>query len=233
MLAVDARNHGDSDHAPSMQYREMAQDVVAHLDELCIPRAHILGHSMGGRTVMALALLQPELVESLIVEDSTPNWPSGVGSIIRNYLEVMKAVDMSLLDGSVASLRKRAIDQLESVEKNMGIRAFLAQNIVADKDNPSSAVWRLNLDAIYDSLNDIVSWDSSLAGLQYTGPSCFIGGAKSVHQPTGEFSQEQKDNVALYFTSPQYHIIQDAGHWVHSEQPQRFMDCVQDFLNGL
>jgi len=51
------------------------------------------------------------------VEDSTPNWPSGVGSIIRNYLEVMKAVDMSLLDGSVASLRKRAIDQLESVEK--------------------------------------------------------------------------------------------------------------------
>jgi len=58
VLAVDARNHGDSDHAPSMQYREMAQDVVAHLDELCIPRAHILGHSMGGRTVMALALLQ-------------------------------------------------------------------------------------------------------------------------------------------------------------------------------
>jgi len=65
----------------------------------------------------------------------------------------------------------------------MGIRAFLVQNIVADKDNPSSAVWRLNLDAIYDSLDDIVSWDSSLAGLQYTGPSCFIGGAKSVHQP--------------------------------------------------
>ncbi|KAF6029458.1 hypothetical protein EB796_012235 [Bugula neritina] len=184
VLTIDLRNHGESGHAPSMQYKEMVHDVITLLDKLNIAKAHFLGSSMGASVMMTLALLHPHRVHSLISEDTTPCKISGsLKSIIRGYLEVLASLDMSLPDGSLENLKERALPELEKVEQSRNNSLFFARNIIVSKGDSNTATCTFNLQAILKDLDHLTSWDETLAECQFTGPVCFLGGCDSINLP--------------------------------------------------
>lgn len=169
---LDLRNHGRSPHTDTMDYPAMAEDVVAYLDEQGIDRASLLGHSMGGKTAMQVALGYPERVERLIVADIAPVTYHPRHDAI---LEGMKNLDLSSIS-SRADADRALKDYVEVPE----VRMFLLKNLVRvpaeeKEDNPDSFRWRLNLpviDACYQNLADAPEGEGP-----FDGPVLFVKGA--------------------------------------------------------
>jgi len=216
VLAFDLRNHGASPSADGMSYREMVEDLRASLHARGIDRAALLGHSMGGKVAMLAALLHPGEVDRLLVVDVAPvaNPP-----VLLGYARAMRAVDL-------AGVRRRAeVDaQLARAVPDPTERAFLLQNLVIDD---GAAHWRLNLDAIEREFPQIVGFPDISAGTAYAGPVLFVAGAASRYIQPG-------DETVIAHLFPRAHIvrIEEAGHWVHAEQPRAFLEVVAPFLSG-
>ena len=211
VLAMDARNHGASAHAPGMDYPTMAADVAETLGALGHDRAAVLGHSMGGKIAMMLALTRPALVERLIVADMSPvkyDAPS------RAYVEAMQT--MPLPPGLT---RREAMAVLEPAEPSEGIRAFLVQNLVF-ADEPH---WRIGLDHIAAGMADIEDF-APPPGARYDGPTLFIRGTRSDYVTPARMP-------AIQACFPRVrHAAVEAGHWVHSENPNAFLAALEPFL---
>ena len=169
VLCLDLRNHGESPWAPEMTYPALAADVTQFIRAHGLGSADVIGHSMGGKAAMTLALSHPELVDSLTVVDIAPA-PSP-GTFIH-YVEALRAIDLA----AIAS-RKEADAQLAPVEKNPGIRAFLLQNLESGSDGFS---WRVNLAALSGAMDALLDFDTPPHGHSYHGPALFLaGGATS------------------------------------------------------
>lgn len=218
VLTVDARNHGDSPHSPDASYEAMSQDLQGLLPQLGLSPCVLVGHSMGGKTAMLLALQRPDVVERLVVVDISPVGTTP-GSYLGNFIAAMKAVDIpEKIPHSRA--RKLADEQLSSVVKEASIRQFLLTNLVEVNGRFS---WRVNLDALAGQLDKILTFPQQLES--YPAPTLFLLGGNSPYVPPSHHSA-----IKQLFPQTQIQTVPDAGHWVHSDKPQDFMDAVISFL---
>jgi pimeloyl-ACP methyl ester carboxylesterase len=213
VFALDLRNHGRSPHAEDFNYQVMAGDVLTFLDSQQFPKAHLLGHSMGGKVAMRLALDNPERVEKLVVADmapkSYPPWHrpiiDAMGSLRLNTFQTRGDADAALAP---------AIPDAPT-------RQFLLKNLA--RDEQGGFRWKVNLDSIsrhYDELNAPIP-----AGHPFAGPALFIHGGRS------EYVLES-DRPAILRDFPQacFVAIPDAGHWLHADAPEAFLRAVGEFL---
>lgn len=212
VILVDQRNHGRSFHDDTMNYEVMADDLSILMNELGIEKADILGHSMGGKTVMKFALIYPENVDRLIVADIGPqDYPSHHDTI----LEALTAVDLQEVDS-----RSDAEEILSQHISQQGVIQFLAKNLYWKEKG--RLAWRMNLPVIIDNMEEILS---SIGDSSYDGPTLFIRGGMSDYI-------KDEDLMALHmqFIDSKVMTIEDAGHWLHAESPDEFYSIVQEFL---
>lgn len=172
VLTVDARNHGDSPHSPDMSYEAMSQDLQDLLPQLGLVPCVLIGHSMGGKTAMLLALQRPELVERLIAVDISPVETTS-SSDFPTYMAAMKAIDIPV-EVSRSCARKLANEQLSLVIQDIAVRQFLLTNLVEAGDR---FVWRVNLDALAQHVDKILAFP--LCQESYRGPTLFLLGGNS------------------------------------------------------
>ncbi|MCE8019105.1 alpha/beta fold hydrolase [Halomonas sp. MCCC 1A11036] len=213
VVAVDLRNHGRSPHADGMSYREMAEDLLALLDRLHIDRAHLLGHSMGGKVVISLARLAPERVASLIVADIAP----------QAYGHGHDAVFAGLrnLERGRPGNRREADELLAEHVEERATRLFLATNL--ERGENGGLTLRLGLDQIEAGYTDIMQAPAGKGAFE--GPTLVLRGGRSHYVPDSALP-------GLREALPQARLVtlEEAGHWLHAEQPEAFQSAVNDFL---
>ena len=216
--ALDLRNHGRSPWVDGMSYEAMAADVAAYIGAHDLGAPTVLGHSMGGKAAMTLALNAPEIVGKLIVADIAPVAYARVGrSTFLDYVEHMAALDL----GSIQR-RADADTALADAIPDNGVRGFLLQNLVTDE--AGGFRWRCNLGVLAADMENVLGFPEPPQGVRYDGPSLFLtGGASDYVKP------EHKPLIRKLFPKTRFAALKDAGHWLHAEQPRPFMDAVRQF----
>lgn len=212
VFIIDQRNHGKSPHHSEFDYPTMAEDLKCFMEQNWIYRAHLIGHSMGGKTVMQFALEYPDMVDKLIVVDIAPKKYKGGHQTI---FEALFALDLDNLKG-----RKDAENLLEQRIDEAGVRQFLLKNLTRKKEG--GYAWKMNLPAIFEHYEDILD---SIEGESIEVDTLFIKGAKSKY-----IQEEDKDIIFDLFPNSDIKTVERAGHWVHAEQPIILMDMVLEFL---
>lgn len=221
--ALDLRNHGSSFHTDTMDYPSMAADVLAYMNEQGIDRASLLGHSMGGKVAMQVALQAPERVEKLIVADIAPITYKPRHDAI---LEGLKQTDLT----SVRS-RREADKQLAEYVEMPGVRQFLLMNLERIpqeeqvKDGPVYR-WRLNLKAIDACYGNLAA--APEAGDPYPGSVLFLKGEESAY-----IQDKHRDEINRLFPANQLQVVEGTGHWLHAEKTDTFVALCQQFLNDV
>ena len=214
VIAVDLRNHGESFHADEMNYSAMAGDVAQLLYRLGLSECDILGHSMGGKVAMTLALQNPDLVARLIVADIAPV------AYFHHYNDLIDP----LLALPLATIESRAqADQLlrQNIPEDQ-LRAFLLQNLVRE---PVGWRWRVNWAVIQRDMEWLTGFGDLPQDWLIGLPSLFIRGQKS------DYIGEAEIEIIKYrFSNCQIETIEAAGHWLHAEKPEPFNRLVLDFL---
>jgi pimeloyl-ACP methyl ester carboxylesterase len=215
VVALDLRNHGASPHAPGMDYAAQAADVAETLATLGIERAVVLGHSMGGKVAMMLALMQPESIERLIIADIAP----------RPYLPALRAVvaAMQAIPLNAALTRPEADQALRAAVPEAPIRSFLLQNLRFEAAPPS---WRIGLGEIAAAMPEIEDF-APPPGARFEGPALAMAGALSPYIRTEDHAAFRAIFPLISFAS-----IPRAGHWLHAENPEGFLAALRDFLSN-
>jgi esterase len=212
VVALDLRNHGESPHQADMRYSTLAADARETLLSLGIEKAAVIGHSMGGKTAMALALRWPEQVGRLLVSDIAPVvYQHGNDAIA----ETMAAIPL------IPSLTRQEADAaLAAAVPRPDVRAFLLQNLRLG----SSPRWRIGLLEIAAAIPDLEGW-TELPGT-YAGPSLFVAGANSDY-----ILPEHRPVIRGQFPNARFLAVKNAGHWVHADNPAGFLSVVEAFLH--
>jgi esterase len=211
VIAVDMRNHGGSPRDADNGYDAMAADLAEVIVEFG-GRADVLGHSMGGKAAMVLALSRPEAVNRLIVADIAP--VAYTHSQIQ-YVDAMKAVDLSKV-----TRRSEADEQLAANLPDAPLRAFFLQSLELGKGN---ARWKLNLEALGAEMPKIVGFPE-VEG-RFDGPALFVTGATSDYVTDAHWPR-----ITELFPRATREVIAGAGHWIHAEAPQPFLRVIEAFL---
>ncbi|KAM4795239.1 sn-1-specific diacylglycerol lipase ABHD11 isoform 1-T1 [Rhinophrynus dorsalis] len=220
VLTLDARNHGNSPHTDIITYPAMSADVHQILHQLNIPSCVLIGHSMGGKTAMTLALQEPQLVERLVSVDISPS-PTVPQSGFPQFIAAMQSVHIK---GKMprSTARRLAEEQLSATVKEASIRQFLLTNLVQENDQFK---WRVNLEAIARHLPDLMDFPEFHK--PYPGPALFLGGADSPY-----ISSENYPEIEQLFPCAEVEYILGAGHWVHSEKTQDFLSAICNFVQA-
>ncbi|CAA9291815.1 MAG: Hydrolase, alpha/beta fold family [uncultured Friedmanniella sp.] len=219
---LDLPDHGRSAWSEQLSYPAMAQAVGDALAEQSEgePSA-VVGHSMGGKVAMALALLRPAQVERLCVVDVAPV-PTGPMSSFATYVEGMRAVDLEHL-----SDRAAAEAVLTPYVPDPVIRSFLLQNLRRDGDRWR---WQMNLRLLGDELSEVAGWPDLRAdpwrAEPYPGPVLWVGGSESDY-----VRPEHAPAMRALFPRVQSLTVKGAGHWVHADQPAVFAAVMRRFLH--
>lgn len=208
VLMVDMRNHGASPWSDDMSYAAMAGDLTEVIRRRCDGTASVMGHSMGGKAVMALALLEPDVVVDVIVADIAPVvYP-------HTHAEIVSAMRQANLAG--VARRSQADGLIAAAVPDPSLRAFVLQNLVIED---GAARWRLNLAALDAGMASLTGWPA-LSGT-FGGPALFVYGGASAYMGT-----ERIDAVREKFPAAEFSEIEGAGHWLHAEKPAEFLDIV-------
>ena len=217
VILVDMRNHGDSPWDDDVGYVAMAGDLARTIETLAGGRAVMLGHSMGGKAAMALALLRPELLAGLIIADIAPvPYPH----THRGILEAMAAADLSGV-----TRRSEGEALMAPALPDPVLRGFILQNLVV---RDGVARWRLNVAALAAGMDDLTGWPFDLVGQIFSGPTLAIHGGASDY-----VGRHERNALAHIFPAAGFHAVPGAGHWLHAEQPEAFHDAVSGWLTPL
>ena len=218
VLSVDLRNHGASPWAPTMSYAEMAGDVVALIDRLGLASGSappaVLGHSMGGKVAMTVALTDASKVGRLIVVDIAP---VSYGDRFSGYTEAMRGVDA--VQASGRDEIRRVLLQTIPDDRVVG---FLMTNLVRHGERYD---WRINLMALAASMHEIGAFPDALKALRYDGPVTVIAGERSDY-----VSADDRPRFLSLFPRARFETVADAGHWLHADQPEAFIAAVRRAL---
>ncbi|HYE57619.1 MAG TPA: alpha/beta fold hydrolase [Rhodothermales bacterium] len=218
VLVPDARNHGRSPHAAPHSYAAMAADVVALLDAHGLDRAAVLGHSMGGKTAMHLALTHPDRVERLIAVDAAPGRsPSAHAEV----LETLAAVDL----GATTS-RADVETALAARLGDAGLRGWLLKSLLRTPEGGFR--WALNVPVLQAALPEVGgALEPTLppGWRPFAGPTLFVRGGRSRY-----ISEADLPEIERLFPAAEVITVPDAGHWVHAEQPDALARIVEAFL---
>lgn len=215
VVAVDLPNHGISPWLDVITYEEMADAVAAFIASRGFVDTALLGHSMGGKTAMVLAHRHPELASALIVADIAP--------VTYDHARENDAIIAALQAVPLDKLRRRreADVHLTAAVPDPSVRAFLLQNLVqAD----GRFQWRIDLDGLAASLPAILGFP--LLERSFAKPVLFIVGGQSVY-----VRPHQNNAIYALFPGARIEVIDDAGHWLHAEDPEEFIRILRDFLS--
>lgn len=213
VILVDARNHGDSFHSDHMNYADMASDLAATLDALDIDKAHIIGHSMGGKIAMEFALAYPQRALSVIAADIAP---VAYDPKHRHILDALQQLELSTVTN-----RSEADQQLAKFIESKGVRQFLLKNLRRDDDGYQ---WRINLDTLSQCYEEI---SGAVREGHYDGPVLFIKGGDSNY-----LLSEHEAAIRQRFSQVDVKIIDGTGHWLHAEKPRIFNRLARAFVEN-
>lgn len=209
---VDLRNHGLSPHCADMDYPSMAADIIEFMNDQNIEHANLLGHSMGGKVAMQVALNYPERVKKLIVADIAPvTYPRHHNPVLEGLLA---------LENSNFRSRQQADEKLAEFVFEAQVRAFLLKNLLRKQDGNYGL--HLNLEAI---VNHYEALGQAPTGTPFNGPTLFLKGLDSAYIQT-----EHRDEVLTLFPAAKMQVISGSGHWLHSDKPDTFNRLVKQFL---
>jgi esterase len=214
VFIVDQRNHGRSPHSDDFSYDLLAADLLEFMYEHHIFNAHVLGHSMGGKVAMKFAVEHSDMVNKLIVADIAPvEYPAGHDIIFESLM----AVDLKSVES-----RQEVEAILEQKIKDFGVRQFLMKGLTRNENN--GFTWKFNLKALWNHYNEILkTFDTRQT---FEKPALFIKGGKSRY-----VTDEYIPVINRCFPKNSIFTIEDAGHWLHAEQPEIFTKATLDFLN--
>ena len=226
---VDQRNHGKSSHSEEHNYQAMQNDLVQFMDEHQIQKAILIGHSMGGKTAMQFAVESPERISHLIVLDIAPKsylFSLDIESDTLNHKKIMES--MLAVDFNGVKHRNQLDDLLAKKIRSHRIRQFILKNV--KRGDNKSFEWRLNIEALYNNLNQILdgfSVTGQSLGEEITGfPILFVKGGNSEY-----ISEEDKERIQDIFPYTEFKTIEHAGHWLHAEQPEELLRIIKGFIN--
>jgi pimeloyl-ACP methyl ester carboxylesterase len=224
---VDLPNHGHSPWTDRVDYLDMADLLAAELEHLDEP-VTLVGHSMGGKVAMTLALRRPELLRALVVVDVAPveypvrggrtDDPDEEATPFAGYIAAMRDLDLSTL-----SSREDADEALRPAVRSTMVRSFLLQSLVRDGGGWQ---WRLNLAALGRDLGELRAFPAPPPGATFDGPVMWIAGANSTY-----ILPQDRGRMNELFPATRLVKIKNAGHWVHSEQPEVFLETLRRFLD--
>jgi len=218
VYALDLRNHGESPHSTSMDYQVMAADVLEFIERKSLAEANILGHSMGGKVAMQLALDVPERVGRLLVADIAPVAYSEERGDHENVFNGLLSVNLSSLQ-----TRADAETALATEVDEPAVRQFLVSNLV--RDEKGGYRWRFNLPVLhenYDRLREGIAATS-----EFGKPVLFVKGGRSNY-----IKKEDWSAIEQLFPRARIKTVMGAGHWLHAEKPQVFYKLAHDFFNS-
>ena len=222
VFIIDQRNHGKSPHTSDHNYKLLKVDLLEFMDSQSIKKAIIIGHSMGGKTAMFLAANYPERVSHLIVADISPkSYKTTNSNQLLAHTSIIRA--MYNLDFYGISSRQEVDDILAKSISEGRIRQFLLKNIKRSKDNEYS--WRINIRTIKNELKNIMEGlDENQP--EITGfPILFIKGGNSDY-----IQKDDEKTIRKIFPFADIETIPNAGHWLHAEQPELFLEKINDFI---
>ena len=211
VFSLDLRNHGNSPHHPQMDYQVMACDVLSFMDKHSINSAHMMGHSMGGKCAMWMAFQQPERIDKLLIVDIAPK------TYVHSFDNTVKA----LFDLPLAEIknRKQAETLLAESIPELEYRQFLLQNLIL---NDGVYNWRIDLQIFKQMAPNIVAFPEINNLAAFKGETLFIAGENSRYV--------EKEDILALFPCAVLKSIPAAGHWVHAQQPEAFIEMVENFL---
>ena len=214
---VDQRNHGQSPQSGDFDYNVMAEDLKEFIDDHKIENLMLIGHSMGGKTVMQFAMNYPDRFSKMIVVDIAPKFYPVHHSMI---LQGLASINLKTLKS-----RTEANDLLKRFEENEGVRQFLLKNLWRNPAKNNEFDWRINVPVITKNI-DIVGFELSNEK-PVIKPALFIRGSESYYiQP--------EDERKIWELFPNYELItiEGAGHWVQADKPKEFIEIVTQFSNS-
>lgn len=214
-LLVDLPHHGRSAWADHFDFEAIA-DQVATLFSAEDPVA-LVGHSLGGKVAMVLALRRPELVERLCVVDVSPVRYEN-GREFAGYIEAMRGIDLGSLEQ-----RSEADDALRDAVPNDTVRGFLLQNLRREGD---AWRWQVNLDVLGEELDELSDWPDLEGATAYDGPVLWIAGDRSDY-----IRDEHAAVMDALFPLNRKVTVKGAGHWVHSERTDVFVEVLRRFVD--
>lgn len=213
--AVDQRNHGRSPHHPEHGYDEMAADLETYIQQHNLDQPVVLGHSMGGKTVMNFAVRNPGMIAAAIIVDIAPKaYPVHH----QGFIDAMRSVNFK-----EATSRKAVEAVLAEQIDSPGIIAFFMKSLYWK--TREELAWRFNLDALEANLNMV---GEPLEHGYYDRPTLFVAGGAS-----GYILKEDHDKIYDHFPEAEIKTIEKAGHWVHAEAREEFGAMIQEFLDQL
>ncbi len=217
VVMVDMRNHGESPWDEGNAYPDLAEDLAEAVDRLCGGQAIVLGHSMGGKAAMTLALSHPDRLAGLIVADIAPVPHEHTHT---PYLRAMQATDLDAI-----TRRSDADPMLAAAVPEPMLRSFLLQNLVVEDGR---ARWRINLDALAANMEALLDFPTDLPEAAFEGPTYFLHGGASPYVPP-----ETHPRIRALFPDAKIDALEGAGHWLHAEQPEAFQAKVEGWLREL
>ncbi|KAL1919427.1 uncharacterized protein VTP21DRAFT_2120 [Calcarisporiella thermophila] len=219
VFTLDLRNHGDSPHSSVFNYSAMAKDVEEFIEKNKLENVTLLGHSMGGKVAMTVALRQQSPLSRLVVVDSAP-MRLGLSLDFAKFLERMKEIEkLQLTQQSQADILLRDIAQ------DLSVRQFLLTNLRWDNSKKQYR-FQIPLDILHDSLNEVREFPYMPGEASYARPTLFIAGRRSRHRV------DEKHHLLKRFFPQSRVSALDTGHWVQVEKPDEFFHVVADFIEN-
>lgn len=226
IILADQRNHGKSPHSEEHTYQAMADDLNRLMEKLDIQKAILIGHSMGGKTVMRFCLEHPEKVEKMIVVDIAPKSYASFANyaeVTANHKKIIEA--LASVDPSQFNDRHDIDKALSSSFSDKRLRAFLMKNVKRKKNG--NYYWQLNLEALKNNMPEIMDGFSNLSknDSEKMPETVFIKGEKSPY-----IKEDDTIFINNFFPGSQIVTIPEAGHWMHAEKPELFIKTIRYFL---
>ena len=216
VISVDLRNHGDSPHHAEMSLLSMAQDIVELMDHLSIASAYFVGHSLGGKVAMQLAMSDDGRVKGLVVVDIAPvKYQDNNTNIINNLYDLSK---VDIKD------RKMADSFLSEQGVEPSVRAFLLKNL--SRNSAGNFELKININAIKANYESHLS--AAPQGEIFTGPCLFLKGENSDY-----IDQQQLPIIQSIFPKSSVQTVDAVGHWLHAEKPELFNQMVLQFIGEI
>ena len=213
VYVLDMRNHGISPHAAIMDYPSMAADVIAFMQQHDLQQADFLGHSMGGKIAMWLALNHSERVNKLLIADISP---VSYSHSFDNTIQALRDLPLAELGN-----RKQAEEWLATAIADLGYRQFLLQNLVLEN---GVYRWRVNLEYFHNNAHYIVGFPDGSGLSPYSESVLFLSGEAS--------SYIRRDAIYQWFPKAEIVELAGTGHWLHVDAPAVFLGLVEDELNS-
>ncbi len=210
---LDARNHGQSPKSPEHNYEVMADDLSEFIEDEKLVNPIILGHSMGGKTVLQYAQKYNNYEKLIIVDIAPKFYPTHHENIIMG----LNAIPINEIKS-----RKDAEDIFDKYVPNVGERQFILKNIYRTDDG---FAWRINIPVLSKEIHYI--GEEIVSEKSIDKPVLFIRGSES-----GYINDEDEQEILKMYTNAQFVTIEGANHWVHATKPKEFIDTVLKFISG-